>query len=78
MTSVATPIIVFLFADEVRLAAQALAAVRAIDRDDPDQQDALSAAIINALNVCFAALDGAEREDRSLMLTSKATLGAGQ
>jgi hypothetical protein len=73
MPTTANPEVVFLFEDEVREAARRLAALREMRSRGDD--DAVSYAIVSALNVCTAALAGAERDDVVLLLARKADLG---
>jgi hypothetical protein len=73
MPATASPEVVFLFEDEVREAARRLAALREMRSRGDD--DAFSHAIVSALNVCMAALAGAERDDVCILLTRKAALG---
>lgn len=60
---------VVLWADEIRLAAQALKRVHEIPDGTPEAEaDALVRAFVNA---AWCALDGAEDEDAVLLLTTK-------
>lgn len=74
MPAIATPEVLFLFEDEVREAGRRLAALRALRADGADE-DAVGAAMVAALNVCMAALAGAERDEACLMMVRKPDLG---
>lgn len=74
MPAIATPEIIFLFEDEVREAGRRLAALRALRAHGVDEE-AIGEAMVSALNVCMAALAGAERDDACVMLVRKPDLG---
>ncbi len=73
MPSIANPEILFLFEDEIREAARRLAVLRPQRIGDDDE--AIAKAMTDALNVCMAALAGAENDSAVLMLARKPDLG---
>lgn len=76
MPAIATPEVIFLFEDEVREAGRRLAALRALRADGSDEA-AVGAAMVTALNVCMAALAGAELDNACLLMVRKPALGLG-
>lgn len=74
MPARSNPEVLFLFEDEIREAGRRLATLRAMRADDAEE-DAIGEAMCAALNVCMAALAGAERDDACLLLVRKHDLG---
>jgi uncharacterized protein (UPF0371 family) len=76
MTAITTPTVIFLFEDEVRQAARQLATLRAMRSATTEHSDdEIEQAICDAINVCMAALAGAEQDDACVMLARKPDLG---
>ena len=75
MPAQSNPHLIFLFEDEVREAGRRLATLRALRAAPVPDDDAIGAAIVDAMNVCMAALAGAELDDSSLLLVRKPDMG---
>ncbi len=77
MNATADMHIVFLFEDEIREAARRIATLRALRAANTDD-DAIVEAMVAALNVCMAALAGAEDDAACLLMVRKPDLGRRQ
>ncbi len=75
MPAIANPKVLFLFEDEVREAGRRLATLRALRASESTDDDAICEAMVAALNVCMAALAGAENGDACLLMVRKTDLG---
>ena len=63
--------LLILFEDEIRAAAKLLAQAHKMYADDPGNEDANNRAMIDAICACAVALQGADDDSASILLTNK-------